>query len=617
MDAAELNDVVQFLTESSCFSQAERPLIERAAQGVQITYQRDKTQLDKSTLDNHLWIVRSGAVATMDDKGELLSHVGEGDFFGTDSVLDDHFACDHASLIEDTLFYKIPADFFNQLCQQSKELFSFCKKNAADSVHTILAERADTLALTHTLGQLIKRKLISADVSTSIQATASLMAEHKVSCIPIIREGKLAGIITDRDLRSRVVAVACDIQQAVDTIMTPDPLTLNTNDYVFEALMLMSRYNIHHLPVEENNQLVGLVTVTDLIRIQRNQPVFLIGEIWKAESSDELTNVCQQLPTLFMRLIEAEASALEVSRLLTTFLDAVTQRLLQLFHQKNGDTPIPYAWMAFGSQAREDLSVSSDQDNGLILDDRFNSEEHDAYFKSMAKYVSDGLAQCGFRYCPGEIMATTDKWRKPLAEWKQQFSRWINEPEEKAVMHCSIFFDQRCVAGEHSLAQKLQEHILSLSGKNGIFLAYMTKNALTHRPPLGVFRGLVVEGSGEHKNELDLKHGGTIPVTDIARQYALANGVSEVNTMQRLARLAELGILNQQDIASLTDAYEFMAQLRFKFQAEEIRHERDPDNYIPPTRLSPLEKHYLKLVFKTVKSSQESMATTFLGNSMR
>jgi len=378
-------------------------------------------------------------------------------------------------------------------------------------------------------------------------------------------------------------------------------------------MMLMSKANVHHLPVVERGELIGIVTVTDLIKQQRSQPVYLIGEIWKAKSAGEIAAVCANLPQLFVSLVDADARASDISRILTTIADAAAQRLIALFQRESGSAPIPFAWLAFGSQGREDLALSSDQDNALLLDDQYRPELHGSYFESMASYVCDGLATCGYKYCPGDIMATTEQWRQPLKAWKSQFRRWILQPEEKAVMHSSIFFDLRLVAGEEQLFRQLHPEILELAAGNRIFLAHMAKNALTHRPPLGLFRGLVLESSGEHKNELDVKHKGTIPVTDIARMHALANRIAAVNTLERLEAIADNARVNRKDMASLSDAHEFLANLRFQYQAREIREGRAPDNFISPSNLSPLQKHHLKSAFKVVKTSQEALANEYLG----
>lgn len=613
MDTVELSDVINFLKHTSCFNTVDESFVESAARHTLISYHRRGARLSENELSGFFWLVRSGAVETLTGNGTLLAHVGEGDFFGPRDLVSHHHSCDQAVMMEDTLLYKIDRKNYSSLCDQSAQFRRLCRDEFDHKMHTLVESRSDTLALTHKLRDFFNSSPVTCEHHISISEAAKIMSEHKVSSLPVMHGGKLAGIITDRDMRSRVVAESRNLNDPISSVMTENPITIDINSFTFEALMIMSKNNVHHLPIVEANKLVGIITVTDLIRQQRSQPVFVIGEIWKARTLDELISVAENLPDLFVRLVEADARPSEISRILTAIADAITQRLLTLFQKQAGKPPIPFVWLAFGSQGREDLSISSDQDNALLLADEYDESIHGNYFSTMADFICDGLAACGYEYCPGEIMASSEQWRQPLRTWKEQFRRWIEEPEEKAVMFSSIFFDIRVVSGDRGLFNELHQFILNLAAKNRIFLAHMAKNALTHRPPLGLFRGLVLENSGEHKNQLDVKHKGTIPVTDVARQHALARNIEAVNTLERLQALADNGFLNKRDVASLIDAHEFIADLRFKSQAREIRKGKKPDNFIPPATLSPLEKHHLKSAFKLIKANQESMASEFLG----
>jgi CBS domain-containing protein len=303
-------------------------------------------------------------------------------------------------------------------------------------------------------------------------------------------------------------------------------------------MLAMAKLHIHHLPVMEDGRLAGMITSTDLLERRSSSAVFVIGDIYKRNSAAELAEVSKQIPKVLTRLQGASASAHSIGHVISSIGEAITCRLLELAEEKLGPPPVPYAFVVEGSMARHEQTALSDQDNGLLLSDEFRPEEHDEYFLAMAKFVCDGLDACGYEYCRGEIMATTPKWRQPLSVWKSYFDRWIDQPEPMALMHSSIFFDMRAIYGDVSLFEELNKHVLAKSAGNKIFLSYMASNAMALRPPLGLFGSFVLIRGGEHHKTLDLKHNGVVPIIDLARIYALSGGVPAVNTRDRLEAAA-------------------------------------------------------------------------------
>ena len=273
-----------------------------------------------------------------------------------------------------------------------------------------------------------------------------------------------------------------------------------------------------------------------------------------------------------------------------------------------GAPPVPYAWLASGSQARREQTGVSDQDNCMILDDAYDEAEHGAYFEAFAKYVCDGLNACGYVYCPGEMMAMTPTWRQPLAHWLRYFGSWIDEPEPMAQMLSSVLFDMRPIRGESALYDQLQETTLNKARKNSIFIAHMVSNALTHTPPLGFFRNIVLIRGGAHHHRFDMKLSGVVPIIDIARVYALTAGIKHPNTRDRLEAERQAGVLSKSGARDLLDALEFISITRLKHQAQQIRAGQEPDNFMAPQDLSRFERSHLKDAFLVVKAIQTSMA---------
>ena len=473
-------------------------------------------------------------------------------------------------------------------------------------------ENTSIKLLTQEIAQVVQRQPVVCSPNDSVQTVAQLMRTHRVSSVLVMQEGALAGIVTDRDLRNRVLAEGLDASSVlISDIATPSPLTLSPQTPVFEALMLMTRHNIHHLPIVSGGNIHGVVTATSLTEQYSTSPVFLAGQIYQLNSVPELQAVTAKVIQLVRTLVESEASAYSVGHIVTSITDALTIRLLQLAEQALGPAPVPYAWVAAGSQARNEQTAKSDQDNCMIIDDAYDESQHGAYFKALAKWVCDGLDACGYVYCPGEMMAMTDAWRLPLRDWKRLFTKWIEQPEPKALMYTSVFFDLRLIAGSAPLLAQLRQQVLQMAQKNGIFLSHLVGNALQHRPPLGLFGQLKTERNSQNKKTIDLKHKGLVTIVDLARVYALATGVDVVNTHDRLLAVADHGSVSGDRAHDLRDALEFIAHIRLQHQARQIAKGESPDNFISPNELSDFEREHLRHAFRMVAKLQEVLAQRY------
>jgi hypothetical protein len=419
--------------------------------------------------------------------------------------------------------------------------------------------------------------------------------------------------VTDRDLRNRAVAEGLDMSRPVIDIATVAPLTMDISQPGFEALLLMARHNIHHVPVMDGDAVVGMITATDVTEQHSTSAVYLAGDIHKQTTLDGLVACAAKVRALQRTWPPRVPAPTATGHIITAITDALTTRLLHLGEAKFGPPPVDYAWVAAGSQARSEQTAKSDQDNCMMLDDRYDEAEHGAYFKALSSFVCDGLDACGYIHCPGEMMAMTDKWRQPRRVWAEYFRKWVDTPEPMALMLTCVFFDVRTVAGRADLLDGLRRDVLQRTRDNKLFLAHMVGNALTHQPPLGLFGGLSTIRSGEHKGTIDLKHTGIVPVIDLARVYALAGGHDAVNTHDRLAHAADSGEISEQSVHDLRDALEFLAALRIRHQAGQIAAGEAADNYLRPDDLSNFERGQLKDAFGVVKQLQEVLAQRYQG----
>ncbi len=610
VEDVEITELTDYLAEQPPFDAVPEALRRYAARHMEIVYERKGTVvLEIGAPNDRLYLVRTGAVELHDDEGNLVERLAEGEYFGYPSLLTESPTGRRVTAIEDSLFYLIPEPVFDRLRGESEAFDRFFNRAHAERIEAALRERRQrNAALTTTVGSLLRRAPVCAPPDLPIRDAARRMTDARVSSLLIEDGGRLIGIVTDRDLRRRVVAPGISFDAPVSSIMTKSPVTIDADRYAFEALLVMSQHNIHHLPVlDPRGGIAGMVTATDLMRLEADNPVYLVGEVRKQTDVEGLVRVSRRIPQMVMHLVEVDARAGDTTRLVTAVTDAITTRLLELAEARFGPPPVPYAWMALGSQARREQSAHSDQDNALVLSNDADLAEHDAYFEPLARFVSDGLDACGYEYCPGEVMATTDRWRQPIQRWRQQFRQWIQEPSPKALMHSSIFFDMRPVYGEASLVETLRDEVLHQTESNTIFLASLTVNALNFEPPLGFFRQFVLEKHGNHARTLDLKHNGVVPIVDLARIYALAHGVAAVNTQDRLDALAETGGLSASDAANLRDALEFVSTVRLRHQVRQLRRGEEADNYVSPDEISDFERRHLKDAFKVVSRMQSAL----------
>ncbi len=458
----------------------------------------------------------------------------------------------------------------------------------------------------------VHHELVSLPPTASITEVAQQMSQKNVSSVLLIdpTSHQLAGIVTDRDLRNRVLAVGkSPLAPALD-IATTDLIVMDARDPAFMALLAMARDHIHHVPVMRNGVCVGLVSSSDLIIHESASPVFLAAEVQQAQRLEDLVRISKRITRAQRHLHEANTSARGTGQLITTITDAITRRLLALAHAELGPAPVPYVWMAAGSQGRSEQTAKSDQDNALMMDDAFNVEQHGAYFEQLARRVCDGLNACGFVYCPGNMMAMNPEWRLPVSAWRQLFHKWVHVPQPMALMLSSVFFDVRAVAGQTELLDSLRQEVLTGTRGNTLFLGHLVGNALKNRPPLN-WRGTVsLPRSGEHPGTVDLKHNGMVPIIDLARLLALSVGHPAVNTWERLNE-AGTGEISAQSAIDLSDALSFLGGMRIAHQVRRDKAVGQADNFMPWRERSHFEQAQFMDAFKLIASIQSTLAQRY------
>lgn len=547
-----------------------------------------------------LFIVYDGMIEVRDENDVVMSHLGLRNSFGERGLMRDGIAVTSARADEHSILLMLPPAPFHKLVDEHEAARKFFdrRREARPKVNDLTTSRVKDLMAPHP---------ITCPPETTAQDAAKLMRDHRISSICVTVGDELAGIITTRDLSGKVLAEGLPVATPLTALMSAPPVTLAPNAIGSDVLHLMMERRIGHVPIVDAGRLVGIVTQTDLTRFQAISSAELVSELAHAASAKDMADVTARIPQLLVQLVAGGNRHEVVTRLITDISDTATRRLLALGEQKLGPAPVPYLWLACGSQGRQEQTGVSDQDNCLFLDDSVTDEQRTGYFAELAKFVCDGLDTCGYVYCPGDMMATNPRWCQPIKTWRSYFDGWINAPDPEAQMLASVMFDLRPIGGSDHLFEDLQDKTLKAASENSIFVAHMVSNSLKHMPPLGLLRGLATIRSGEHKNELDMKHNGVVPVVDLARIYALLGRLTGVNTRARLEAAQDANVLSDSGAKDLIDAYDLIAEARLMHQAEQIKSGSKPDNYLAPSTLSDFERSHLRDAFVVVKSLQSAI----------
>lgn len=556
------------------------------------------------TLDQQLeglYLVETGAVEITDRNGALVSLLERGNSFGERGLLADGRAVTTARMARAGTVLMLPAPEFHRLIADSPAFARFFERGRRERPH-----RSSPDFATLKVDEILTRAPVSVGPDTPIAEAARIMRDARISSLGITEAGgRLLGLVTIRDMSNRVVAEGRDASAPVATIMTHDPITLPPDALGLDVLHAMIERGIGHLPVVDHGRLVGMITQTDLTRVQAISTSVLIHDIAGAETVAQMAAVTARIPDLLVSLVAAHQRHEVVTRLITDIADAVTRRLLAMAQAQLGAAPAAWLWAACGSQGRQDQTGVSDQDNVMILAD--DADPDDPWFADLARFVCDGLNACGYVYCPGDMMATNPRWRQPRRIWRNYFEDWITHPSPEAQMLASVMFDLRAIGGDASLLAGLQAETLGMAAQNSIFVAHMISNSLKHQPPLGLIRGFATIRSGQHQGHIDMKMNGVVPVADLARVYALKGRLAPVNTRARLEAAEAAGVISGNGARDLIAAYDLIQTLRLQNQAHLVRAGRRPDNYLAPSDLADIERSHLRDAFVVVRTMQSAL----------
>ncbi|TAG19815.1 MAG: cyclic nucleotide-binding/CBS domain-containing protein [Rhodobacterales bacterium] len=549
-----------------------------------------------------IYLILAGSVEVLEPSGGLVSLLGPRNSFGERGLMRDGIAVTTARATDGAEILMLPEAEFRRLIASYPAFERFFHRGRQTD------SRAADIS-TRKVGDLIARAPISVGPGVTIRDAAGIMRDAHISCVAVVEGDRLVGIVTARDFTNKVLAAGMDPGAPVSAVMAPDPMVLTPDSLGSDVLNRMLEHRIGHLPVVDDGKLVGMITQTDLVRFQAVSSALLVRDAATAGTVAELAENTARIPRLLVQLVGGGSAHEVVTRLVTDIADTVTRRLLAMAEAELGPSPVPYLWLACGSQGRQEQTGVSDQDNCLMIDDAATDDDM-AYFAKLAKIVCDGLDACGYVYCPGDMMATNPQWRQRVAVWRDYFRRWVTTPDPMAQMLASVMFDLRPIGGAAGLYTDLQAEVLELAAKNSIFVAHMVSNSLKHTPPLGLLRGFATIRSGEHKNHIDLKMNGVVPVVDLGRVYALIGQLPAANTRARLEAATEAGIISPSGARDLIEAYDLIAEVRLEHQARRVKAGDRPDNFIAPSELSDFERSHLRDAFVVVRTMQSAVGSS-------
>ena len=552
-------------------------------------------------------------------------------FGGISVVLNRVRALKSVMVKKETVVYTLPKNEFMELCNANEEFFhyftsDFGKKMLDEEFAHFVKTPASFEESYFAADQLYSRKIesiaykdiVSCLENTPIFEAARIMAQNKVSCLFIRREAdqNIVGYATDITLRDNVIARCIDPQKPVSEVMDNPIVSISSDAYLYEAVLMMFKTKTRYLLVEKDGEMVGFLSRNRLLSEQAQSPLVFIQSVKQAGNTAELRKKWLQVPDMINQLLGRGVHGEIASQIITTIADTITIKVIENVIRQIGKPPARFVFMVTGSEGRKEQTLSTDQDNGIIYEDKANEHREMVreYFLDFAKRVSDDLNTIGFVYCKGEFMASNPKWTHSLSHWKRNYEEWINETVPENAMKFSTLFDCRYIYGEESIIAELKDFIKEqLQVPNERFFSFIAKNALQYEAPLTFFKRIKTQTIGKAE-VFDIKTAMS-PIVDLLRVYALKHTIDSENTGERMKKLYEAGVFSKEQYQELHHSYYYLMSLRLKNQVYQINIEKKmPDNYIEISRLTKIERVTLTEIFKTISNFQQGIRMKFTGS---
>ena len=618
------------------FDRLEPELLDRLARGIRIRYlEADEIVFEEGDDPRpEFYVVVKGEVAVtslVDGKAVLIDVCDDGDIFGVRALLADRPYAARTQAKDDTLLYVLSKKALEELLHEAPRVAMFFAADfASDMPQPMDSNRLEAVraARRHErasdTGDDVRRvdpvrDVLTCAPNTTIRHAASLMSKRNVGSILIVDgERKPIGIVTDSDLRSKVVGEGRDVSGLISEIMSSPVLTVDDQTTLSLLIATVMKKHLHHFAVTEDGTaetpVTGIVSEHDILKTQGSHPTVILTEIGRATTKAKLRALRDQAEDLLRQYLQDEVGMGFLSNMISEINDTLIRRAIRLSLQELADRgmepPVEFCWLALGSEGREEQLLRTDQDNAILYADPGEDDDGAAerFFLELGTLVVDILVEAGFERCPGDIMASNPKWNQPLASWKRLFAEWIHEPENIAVMHTNIFFDFRPVYGDTVLAAELKSHIFERIKVDRSFLSFFAKNATRNPPPLSFFRNMIVERSGEHRDAFDIKARAMMPLADAARILVYDLGIDIYgSTAERWQRIGE----THENLARLAGEAGMAYEILMRIRALEGLNRGTSGRYVHIKELNKLERQTVRNTFSVVKDVQLMLASRY------
>ena len=597
-------DPVAYLRGISPFHALPEPLFDQVAARLEVGLFEKGKQLSRVGGEplQHLYVIRKGAVRLGRD-GQTLQLLEEGEAFGYTSLITGKATLD-VFVEEDLLAYRVPAEAFRALLSDARFAGHFAgqlsERLKASLEHSPVATFQPDLAMP--VGQLLRGPPVWVEPGATVAEAARVMSAAGISSVLV--RGEPPGIVTDRDFRNRVLAGGLPSDVPVSRVLSSPLLTVAAETPIYQVWTELLDARVHHLPVTRDGVIVGVLTSTDILRSTAQGPVAVLRSVEGLESRASLGGYATRVTEMVAALLAGGLDPMVIAGLVARLNDALLRRLLHWAVQDLGAPPAPYAWIVFGSEGRMEQTLLTDQDNALIYADEGGA--HREWFGALAALVNGDLEKAGFPPCPGGYMATS--WHGTLAEWTQRFLGWTDVPTPPALLVASIFFDYRKVGGDLDLAPL--ERVIAEAARKPVFLRLLANDALAFRPPPQLL--LRLRGAS---STLDFKANAIRPIVGLARRYALEAGCQARGTIDRLEASCRAGLLDEDALSTMSEAYRFLLGLRLRLQLRMTAAGRPVSNKVTLSALSAIERSRVRDAFGAIRSWQDRAAVQFHADS--
>jgi CBS domain-containing protein len=613
-DVAEfmnVHDVAEFMKAHEPFSNldetdlgrlAERTKVESFSAGTVIVKQGERPL-------EEIRVIRKGVVQLI-ERGHVLDLLEEGEMFGQAWSFSGLPTPWEARAWEDTLCYTLPSD----------EVVPFLSSRAGLRfvARSLLISPRPGEASTPRVGEfdptqqpagaLVREQPLIRDPGISLQQAAGHMAESGSGSLLVRLDGGELGILTDHDLRSRVVAKGLSLETPVRDVLTTPVFTVRADQAAAEVLLAMLDHGIRHVPVlSASEEVVGVLTDLDLLAAQARRSFVLRRAIADAGSPGELRDVGARLMPTVVALHQGGLAAEQLGAIISVVIEALVRRMVDLFCETAGPPPAEFAWLWLGSHGRREAAPSSDIDSGLVWEDG-GGESTRAYMYGLAEQVGGLLAATGFKSDPHGLSSSGPVMAHPAGEWQETVHGWLDKPTDETVMAINILLDGRGIEGQNQSFGVLSA--AQDAKRRPSFRHLLLRLALATKPPTGFRRDIVVEQSGEHRGSFDIKKGGLLPIVGLARYAGLAAGATSTSTVSRLRAAGAAGDVPESDARTLEEAWRLMTELRMEHQVGQLEAGTSPSDYVDPKALDALTRRHLREAFRLVASTQKTLQKT-------